>query len=174
MSTRKSPTTDSATPFNAAGRSLAGSRPTAKGSIPFSPLCHHHESQAATNTGMFFLSSAYMTFRPLSASKGAYRLPLGASQHFGNQFTDDERINFLRSSSRGHVRLQDSIALRGYTPCVFITTLCIIERMCMYILNMYMYMYNIIIEYVYVYVQYNYNRTVLKHSALNVTVLNCT
>ena len=44
----------------------------------------------------------------------------------------------------------------------------------MYILNMYMYMYNIIIEYVYVYVQYNYNRTVLKHSALNVTVLNCT
>ena len=80
---------------------------------------------------MFFLSSAYMKFRPLSASKGAYRLPLGASQHFGNQFTDDERINFLRSSSRGHVRLQDSIASRGYTTrCVFITTLCIIRRIC--------------------------------------------
>ena len=131
MNTRMSPTTDSATPFNAAGRSLAGSRSTAKGSIPFSPICHHHESQAA-NTGMFFLSSAYMTFRPLSASKGAYRLPLGAPQYFGNQFTDDERINFLRSSSRGHVRLQDSIASRGYTTrCVFITTLCIIRRTCM-------------------------------------------
>ena len=131
MRTRISPTTDSATPFNAAGRSLAGSRPTAKGSIPFSPLCHHHESQAA-NTGMFFLSSAYMMFRPLSASKGACRLPLRAPQHFGNQFiTDDERINFLRSSSRGHVRLQDSMASRGDTTrCVFMTTLCNIRRTC--------------------------------------------
>ena len=86
----------------------------------------------ASGTGMFFLSSAYMTFRPLSASKGACRLPLRAPQHFGNQFiTDDERINFLRSSSRGHVRLQDSIASRGYTTrCVFITTLCNIRRTC--------------------------------------------
>ena len=84
-----------------------------------------------TNAGMFFLSSAYMKFRPLSASKGACRLPLGAPQHFGNQSTDDERINFLRSSSRGHVRLQDSIVSRGYTTrCVFITTLCVIRRTC--------------------------------------------